>query len=333
MRIGIIGLGAIGGVLAARLVASRKQDEEIVLAAGRSTPAIREHGLRIEGEDPVLAQTVVERLDGAPCDVLLLCTRTDDIESALAPAATLLPPSGTVVCVQNGLPEERAARMVGKERVLGAVIGWSASANGPGNYKLTGGGKFTLGAADPAGEPRVAGDATLLERAFPVKRTANLIGARWSKLAMNCALSTLGAVSGFDFGGLAASRDARELAIAAVREAVQVARAKNVRLERVAGLDPSWVIGGGLHAHLIIRLAARIRPRQRSGMLVRLLEGRPAGQIDDLNGAVVRAGREAGVGTPLNARLVELVHDIERGDERLGPHQLRALRTSFCAAR
>jgi len=114
---------------------------------------------------------------------------------------------------------------------------------------------------------------------------------------------------------------------------VLVARAKNVRLERVAGLDPSWVIGGGLHAHLIIRLAARIRPRQRSGMLVRLLEGRPAGQIDDLNGAVVRAGREAGVGTPLNARLVELVHAIERGDERLGPHQLRALRTSFCAAR
>jgi 2-dehydropantoate 2-reductase len=68
-------------------------------------------------------------------------------------------------------------------------------------------------------------------------------------------------------------------------------------------------------------------------MLMRLLEGRPAGQVDDLNGAVVRAGREAGVATPLNARLVELVHRIERGEERLGPHQLAALRTAFCAAR
>jgi len=333
MRIGIIGLGAIGGVLAARVLSSRKEGEEIALAGGRSAAKIREHGLRIEGEAPVPAPNVVERLDGAPCDVVLLCTRTDDIETALAPAAGLLAPAGTVVCVQNGLPEERAARMVGKERVLGAVIGWSASANGPGQYKLTGGGKFTLGAADPKGESRVDDVAALLERAFPVKRTANLMGARWSKLAMNCALSTLGAVSGFDFGGLAASRDARELAIVAVREAVLVARAKHVRLERVAGLDPSWVIGGGLHAHLIIRLAARIRPRQRSGMLVRLLEGRPAGQVDDLNGAVVRAGREAGIEAPLNARLVELVHAIERGEERLGPHQLRALRTSFCAAR
>jgi 2-dehydropantoate 2-reductase len=154
------------------------------------------------------------------------------------------------------------------------------------------------------------------------------MGARWSKLAMNCALSTLGAVSGLDFGGLAASRDARELAILAVREAVQVARAKHVRLERVAGLDPSWVVGGGPIAHLLIRLAARVRPRQRSGMLVRLLEGRPAGQIDDLNGAVVRAGREVGVAAPLNARLVDLVHAIERGEERLGPHQLAALRAA-----
>jgi 2-dehydropantoate 2-reductase len=328
MRIGIIGIGAIGGVLAARLLASRRDGEQIALAAGRSTPAIREKGLRIEGEAAVLAAEVSERLDGSSCDVLFLCTRTDDIETALAPAARLLAPDAAIVCVQNGLPEERAARIVGADRVLGAVIGWSASAKGRGEYRITGGGKFTLGAITAAGESRVARVADLLGRAFPVKRTANLMGARWSKLAMNCALSTLGAVSGLDFGGLAASREARELAVIAVREAVQVARAKHVRLERVAGLDPSWVVGGGPIAHLLIRVAARVRPRQRSGMLVRLLEGRPAGQIDDLNGAVVRAGREAGVAAPLNARLVDLVHAIERGEERLGPHQLAALRAA-----
>src|SRR4051812_43212899 len=242
MRIGIIGLGAIGGVLAARLVASRKDGEEIVLAAGRSTQVIREHGLRIEGEQPVRPPIVAERLDGAPCDVVLLCTRTDDIETALSPAATLLGPDGTVVCVQNGLPEERAARMVGKDRVLGAVIGWSASASGPGEYRVTGGGKFTLGAADAAGESRVAAVAALLERAFPVKPTANLLGARWSKLAMNCALSTLGAVSGLDFGGLAANRDARELAVIAVREAVRGGPAEHRPLEPGAGVGPS--LGG-----------------------------------------------------------------------------------------
>jgi 2-dehydropantoate 2-reductase len=328
MRVGIIGVGAIGGVLAARLLASRRDGEQIALAAGRSTATIREKGLRIDGEPRVAAPEVSERLDGSRNDVLLLCTRTDDIETALAPASQLLDRDGVVVCIQNGLPEERAARIVGDDRVLGAVIGWSANATAPGEYRITGGGKFTLGAISPRSEARVEAVADLLGRAFPVKRTPNLIGARWSKLAMNCALSTLGAVSGLDFGGLAANRDARELAIIAVREAVQVARARNVRLERVAGLDPSWVIRGGPVAHLLIRVAARIRPRQRSGMLVRLLEGRPAGQIDDLNGAVVRAGREVGIAAPLNGRLVDLVHRIERGEERLGPHQLAALRAT-----
>src|SRR4051812_9565990 len=242
MRVGIIGLGAIGGVLATRLVASRRKGEEIVLAAGRSTQAIREHGLRIDGEQPVLPPSVAERLDGAPYDVILLCTRTDDIETALLPAASLLDSGGTVVCVQNGLPEERAARIVGEDRLLGAVIGWSANATGPGEYRITGGGKFTLGAVSARSEPRVMTVAGLLERAFPVKRTTNLQGARWSKLAMNCALSTLGAVSGLDFGGLAANRDARELAVIAVREAVRGGPAEHRPLEPGAGVGPS--LGG-----------------------------------------------------------------------------------------
>ena len=57
-------------------------------------------------------------------------------------------------------------------------------------------------------------------------------------------------------------------------------------------------------------------------MLQRLLAGRPAGQIDDLNGAVADAASAARTPAPLNARLRDLVHAIERGEERIGPHQL-----------
>jgi ketopantoate reductase len=60
-------------------------------------------------------------------------------------------------------------------------------------------------------------------------------------------------------------------------------------------------------------------------MLQRLLAGRPAGQVDDLNGAVAEAAQKAGLPAPLNARLRDLVHAIERGEERLGPHQLERL--------
>src|SRR5205085_1317733 len=144
MRIGVIGLGAIGGVVAERL--SRA------------------------GLAPALAAGRRERLPGDKYDLILLCTRTADIESALGPAAPLLAADGAVVCLQNGLPEERAAKIVGPRRVLGAVIGWSASRGG----EVTGRGKFTLGGESP----RLADARRVLERAFPVKVTGNLPGRR-----------------------------------------------------------------------------------------------------------------------------------------------------------
>ena len=326
----MIGLGAIGGVVARRLL-SRARGDVIALAAGRHAAAIAEHGLGEGVRAPRVAAGLPDL--GAPYDLLLLCTRTDATEEALRPALPLLGPEGAVVCLQNGLPEERAARIAGPGRVLGAVIGWSASASfeqgKPGEPRprwwVTGGGKFTLGAFEGDGKRNLSGAAEVLGRAFPVRVTDNLAGARWSKLAMNCAMSTLGAVSGLDLGGLAARREARTLALRVVAEAVRVARARGVRLERIAGIDPAWLAGDGLLPHALVWLGARRRPRQRSGMLVRLLEGRTAGQVDDLNGAVAAAGREAGVPTPLNERLCALVHAIERGEEKLGPAQLGRL--------
>ncbi|HXN81895.1 MAG TPA: ketopantoate reductase C-terminal domain-containing protein, partial [Myxococcales bacterium] len=75
----------------------------------------------------------------------------------------------------------------------------------------------------------------------------------------------------------------------------------------------------------LVFLASRARPRQRSGMLERLLAGRTSGQVDDLNGAVVAAARARGLLVPLNEKLLALVHAIERGEERIGPHQLERL--------
>src|SRR5579859_1995551 len=120
MRIGVIGLGAIGGVVADRL-RQKNWNDAIEVAAGRA-----------------------DRLPAGSYDFILLCTRTVDLETALEPAAPLLAPDGAVVCLQNGLPEDRAAKIVGADRVLGAVIGWSAS-----KAEITGGGEFVLGGRSP----------------------------------------------------------------------------------------------------------------------------------------------------------------------------------------
>ena len=63
--------------------------------------------------------------DGNAYGLILLCVRSTEIERALAPAVPRLNPDGAVVCLQNGFPEQRVAKLVGASRVLGAVIGWS----------------------------------------------------------------------------------------------------------------------------------------------------------------------------------------------------------------
>src|SRR5258706_3459512 len=177
MRIGVIGLGAIGGVIGARLLRSPAAGETIALAAGsdRAAGAIRAGGLRVRGEATAPAPALLGAtlpVQAAPYDLMLLCTRTDASDAALAAAAPLLAADGALVCVQNGLPEERAAARLGAARTLGAVIGWSASSHGYGEDGGTRGGKVNLGAThgatDKLQHPRAG-----LARAVPRRGTPN----------------------------------------------------------------------------------------------------------------------------------------------------------------
>lgn len=348
MRVGILGLGAIGGTLAARLLARRPAGDELGLAAGAGArlEALRAAGLSVEGRGaalhvPLAGVPLGAALPalGGPYDLLLLCVRAEATGAALGHALPLLSRDGAVVCLQNGLPEEAVAARAGAERTLGAVIGWSATSEAPGRTRVTGRGGFVLGAFAPgeAARARLLRARAVLRRAFPTRVVGDLAAARWGKLALNCAISTLGAVSGLSFGELAARAEARALALRTIGECLDAAAALGIRPGRVAGLDPAWLAdrpsrAGALAArlalparHLLFRAVALQRPGQRSGMLPRLLAGRTSGQIDDLNGAVVAKARAAGVAAPLNQRLLDLVHAIEQGQAKVDPAHLGAL--------
>jgi 2-dehydropantoate 2-reductase len=302
MRIGLIGLGAIGGVTAQRLLGAGL---DVSLAAGR-------HAGAIAAKFP--AAKVGETLPAGEYGLILLCVRTSDIERALQPAAPLLKADGAVVCLQNGFPEERAEKIVGRNRVLGAVIGWSATMAEPGEYLITGDGTFTLGGESP----RLDHARFVLSQAFPVRITRNLPGARWSKLALNCAMSTLGAISGLSLGELASRREVRAIALRVIAEVVETARERGVRMEPIAGIAPDILIRlPRVLAHTAIWIAAQRRPRQKTGMIALLESGRPAG-VEDLN---------ALIDAPLNRRLVRMVREIEQRSRTISPRNLDELAT------
>ena len=166
---------------------------------------------------------------------------------------------------------------------------------------------------------------------MPYARPKNLIGIRWSKLIVNCAISTLGTIGGDQLGALLNKAYARELAFELMSEGVNVARASSVKLERLPGTLPlTWLTatgqeGAGLRAAArswarhtaALGLGAKYR-RLRSSMLRAIERGDPPA-VDFLNGEVVTRGLELGVKTPINERARALVWAISRG-ERFPSH-------------
>jgi 2-dehydropantoate 2-reductase len=329
LRVLVMGAGGIGGIVAGTL-AEVGADVTAVSTNPDIRAAVEKSGFRLreEGEDrAVPGRIVAAPPPGERFDAVVLATQPPQVEDAARTALPSLADDGNMIVLQNGLCEARIARIAGAERVIGAIVSWGASMPEPGLYDRTAMGGFTLGrmSGDPDEACKQIG--TLLEAIGPVAMTSNLFGARWSKLALNCAISSLGTIGGDRLGPLSRVRRVRRLALEIMTEVVAVARKEQVRLEKVAGtVDLDWIaltdaerkkIGSpGLTAKHALLLAIGVRYRRmRSSMLAAIERGRvPA--IDFLNGEVVDRAKLHGVPTPVNARVVALVHAIARGEEQ-----------------
>lgn len=321
-----MGAGGLGGIVAATLT-----EVGAAVTAVSTNPAIRDAvdraGYRVvdDGEERVVRGWVSPAPEGR-YDLCILATQPPNVEEAAATALPHLAEDARVVVLQNGLCEERIAAIVGEARVIGAIVAWGAAMPEPGRYERTAAGGFQIGRLAGAPDADTRRVAELLESVGPTTLTANLRGARWSKLALNCAVSALGTIAGERLGPLVRVRRYRRLALEIMTEVVAVARAEGIALEKVAGtLDLDWIAlsaadreataSVGLTAKHALLLAVGLRYRRmRSSMLAAIERGRtPA--IDFLNGEIVARGRQRGLSTPVNARVCDAVWAIARGEQ------------------
>jgi 2-dehydropantoate 2-reductase len=329
VRIAVIGCGGIGGVLAATLTRAGA-DVTPVVGNPAIARALGAHGYRVrevDGSEWSVAPTHPPIIEGreadAPFDVALLVTQSTTMEQALVAARPRLADGAVVVACQNGLPEERARAVVGN-RVVGCIVGWGASMVEPGVYQRTSKGVCTLGRPS-ADAPDPAPLAPLLAVASPTVVADDLAGVRWSKLAINCVTTTLGAIGGVPLGKLLSHRSVRRLALEVFAEVAAVAAAAGVRVQPVGGTlaidkiaisesERSLTFGSPslAYKHSVLLAVGLKYRRLRSSMLYALERGRPP-EIDFLNGEIVRRGAALGVPTPVNDALVETVRAIAAG--------------------
>ena len=319
----VVGGGAIGGVTAAKMegavrrVAVLDADEEHVRQ-------MRGPGLIVDvlGEErrvELEAHADPAGLDG-PFDFALVTLKAPHLEAALRP----LVERGlvrTYVSLCNGLVQERIAGIVGEGSLIWGTVEWGSTNLGPGRLAQTTSAPFVLGEPDGETRDRTSLLARVLGTVEDVRLTENIRGQVWSKLLVNSSLSGLGAVSGLLYREVMEDPDGREVALALWREGHDVGMAQKLTLEKVLGVEAgSLVVRGPEDRERVdgaIEVAMGYAGATKASMLQDLERGLKT-EVDVINGAVVDVGREYDVETPVNARVVELMHAMERGERSPG---------------
>lgn len=307
MRFVIFGAGAIGGVVGARL--AQAGFDVALIARGPHLEAIRRDGLRLQTpvQDTVLqlpaAGDPSELGVGADDDVVLLTTKSQDTLGALASLRRAVGSRTPIVCLQNGVENERLA-LRAFEAVYGSVVMLPAAHLEAGTV-LAYGSRLT-GIIDvgryPEGTDELCEVVTeaLAAANFIAQSRADIMRFKYAKLILNLG-NVVGALCGPGDGSDELTERAR-----AEGEAALTAAGIEFEAPEVSDLSGRWERMGVS--------SIGDRPRAGSSSWQSLARGTGTIETDYLNGEVVLLGRLHGVPTPVNAALCELAaRQVHRG--------------------
>ena len=305
MRIVVIGAGALGASIGARLAATGNA-VSLVDRWRDHVEAISANGLQALGVPHRIEIRVPAMLpDAAPSgqDLALIAVDANATKDAAAIAARALGPTGFAVTVQNGIGNVEAhTDVLGPERVIGGATMCSYRTVGPGVVEQTNLAQTVIGELDGRMEGRVAVLAELLLAAgYPTRVTPDIMGAIWEKLVVNVTINPICGVTGLRMGELARLPATDSYQDRLLDEAFAVARAKGLSL-------PEPELRERVKAHCWDKYS-------QPSMLQHLEAGRRT-EIAALNGALVREANALGVPVPYHQAIAWLVECRELHERR-----------------
>lgn len=304
MRFAIIGVGGVGGYFGARL--AEAGHEVAFIARGAHREAIARSGLHVQSP---LGSVVIEpaRVTADPAEVgvvdtVMLGVKTWQVAEAARSAAPLVGPSTLVLSLQNGVEApEHVARTLGREHAIAGVAKIISFVSAPGRIVHAGADpSLTIGELDGGSSPRVEALRAAFDgaRAASVNLSLDIVRSLWEKFVFIAAWAGVGAVTRAPLGVVRSQPETRRLIEAGLREIEHVARARGIRLAADV-------------AESTLALIDSLPPDGTASMQRDIAAGRPS-ELEDLTGAVVRLGAEAGVETPLSAFILGALRPLER---------------------
>ena len=321
MRFAIYGAGSLGTVLGAYLT-KNGVNVDLINRNKAHIAALQKNGARITGAVDMTVPVhalLPEEMTGL-YDIIFLMTKQLNNRETVTFLQDYLAKDGLIVTLQNGIPEDGIAQIVGAERTVGCVVEWGATLAAPGESILTSSPdslSFHMGGMPGVNEEQLRKVRDVLEKMCPVVTETNLPGARWSKLLINATFSGLGTVMGGTFGDVVGSARGREIAIRCMKEVIDVGRAADVTFAPVQGKNITALFywRGPVKrafAKLLLPIAMKKHAAIEPSMLQDLKKGK-ACEIGAINGVVCAYGKKTGVKTPINDQIVSVVRQIESG--------------------
>ncbi len=307
MKTCIVGAGAIGGLMGARLALAGV--EVTLIARGPHLTAIREHGLKLieaDGEERIARNVAATDKIGeaGEHDVVVLALKAHQIAEVADQFPALFSPETVVVTVQNGIPwwyfnkhggeldgkrldsldpDGQIERNIGVERIIGSIAYPAAEKPEPGVIRHVEGLRFPLAELDGAKTDRVKAISELFVRAgFRSPVLSDIRAQIWLKAWGNLSFNPISALTRATLVEICRFPATRNLAAVMMSEAQEIAEKLGVRFrhtieQRIAGAEQV-----GEH---------------KTSMLQDVEAGRPL-EVEALIGVVAELGRLTGTATP-----------------------------------
>jgi 2-dehydropantoate 2-reductase len=322
-KMAVLGTGAIGSSVGADLTKAG-YDVMLIDQWPAHVDAMKADGLRVSMADedlhtPVNAIHICELATLTdPFDIIFLTAKSYDSCWMTELIKPHLKPDGVLVSLQNSLNDELIAPIIGPTRDVGCVVELSAEVFEPARVKRNtthDGTWFAVGELHGRITPRAEKLARILSCVGKTDITTNIWGAKWTKLIANSMLQAPIGVLGLYEQEATDIPEVFDFCIQLGHEAMAVGTALGYTVEAIYGLSADEFIGSTdeVLKKNLRTLVSHMGKEARNSVLQDHLKGRYS-EVDQLNGLVVKKGKEAGVPTPLNETVTALTRQIQKGD-------------------
>lgn len=323
----VFGAGAIGTYIGGSLALAGHQ--LVFVEQSKVVDELREKGLRLDLTLDARRKTndssridpssfrIVSSLDDAirygPFDVALFALKSFDTQSALEgikPFADKMPP---ILCFSNGVSNEPAiAEALGREKVIYGTVTTAIGRRGAGDIVL----EKLRGVGVAKGHPLSEQLNSALDKAYlNCKLFDDAASMKWSKMLTNLIANPTSAILDMTAREVFSDKALYKLEIQMLRECLAVMKAQNIEVVDLPGTPvralayattlPLW-----LSKPFLARAAGAGRGAKMPSFHIDLHNGRGKSEVEYLHGAVVRAGKECGVPTPVNKVLTETLMSL-----------------------